>query len=180
MIITNNDSFLRSKCENVLPDEVGSLIDKLESALKYSEQMGNPGIGLSAPQIGILKKIAIVRIPTNVEPVKLNLVNADIIKVYDKKIFKNEGCLSYPGRLEDTIRYQEIVVNNQFCPVTNFVATGLTAVVVQHEINHFNGVLFFDHMVKKQNQSLNPNDICYCGSNRKYKKCCKNINKENF
>lgn len=62
MIIQNNEELLRRPCEDVKPEEVGELVELLERELDNSGRLGSQGIGLAAPQIGILKKIAIVRI----------------------------------------------------------------------------------------------------------------------
>jgi len=166
MIITNNEEALRIKCEDVLPDEVGELVATLERELEYSARIGNPGIGLAAPQCGIGKKIAIVRI----DDIKLNLVNAELDQKFDLQMFRNEGCLSFPGRIEDTMRYQEITVKNNLIFPKKFVATGLVSVVIQHELDHINGILLPDNVIKK-NIKMKPNELCFCGSNIKYKKC---------
>lgn len=169
MIIVNNEEALRVKCEKVLPEEINDLVLKLEFELQRSAKLGFPGIGLAAPQIGIAKDIAIVRFGEH----KFNLINAKIIKKYDPTIFKEEGCLSFPGRVENTIRYQEIVVENFEYP-ENFIATGLLAAVCQHEIDHLNSKLFFDNLAQKQvlNKKIGPNDKCFCNSGKKFKKCC--------
>lgn len=174
MIITNNEDLLRVNCEDVLPEEVGSLIETLERELDRSARLGNPGIGLAAPQIGIAKKAAIVRISNKIN---INLINAKIIKGYDPKMFSSEGCLSFPGRVENTIRFQEVHVENKLIYPNKFIATGLLSVVCQHEIDHISGSLFFDHLAPKlepivKNIKIKPNDKCLCGSNIKYKKCC--------
>lgn len=173
MIITNNEELLRVKCEEVLPEEVGSLIDTLEKELEHANRLGKSGIGLAAPQIGIAKKIAIVRI----EKVKINLVNAKIFQGFDPTLFREEGCLSFPGRVEDTIRYQEVHITDNLVKPYSFVATGLLAVVCQHELDHVNSTLFMDHIapkpavVLKKVPKVGPNDQCPCGSGKKYKKC---------
>jgi len=171
MIITNNEEALRVKCEDVLPHEVGSLIETLEKELDYSNKIGRSGIGLAAPQIGIAKNIAIIRINNNLN---FNLINAKLKQGYNPSIFKDEGCLSFPGRVENTIRYQEVLIENNFSNYASFIATGLVAVVCQHELDHLNSVIFTDRLantlVKKV--KLKPNDICNCGSGKKYKKCC--------
>jgi len=167
MIIKNNESLLRVQCSDVLESEVGELQSLLESELENSWRLGTPGIGLAAPQIGIAKKIAIIKLDRN-KPCDVVLVNSKIEKGYDEMIFRNEGCLSFPGRIEDTKRFQEIhVVNNLIYP-DSFVATGITAIAIQHELDHLNQKLFFDYKIIKQK----PNDICNCGSGKKYKKCC--------
>lgn len=176
MIITNNEDALRVPCEDATPDEVGAIVSLLEQELNNSARLGRPGIGLAAPQIGIAKNIAIVRL-NNI--FKVDLVNCFIKNKYDPARFIAEGCLSFPGRVEDTIRHQEIhIVNNAVYP-HSFQAAGLFAVVCQHELDHLNGVLLPDNAIKKLKIKTGPNDPCSCGvpdpltnKVRKYKKCC--------
>jgi peptide deformylase len=166
MIIKNNEEAIRLNCSDVNIDEVGLLISTLEKELELSNLSGNQGIGLAAPQLGIAKKAAIVRI----DKVKINLINCNIDKFYDPFIFKQEGCLSFPGRVENTHRFQEIVIKDNLVYPYNFTATGLIAVCCQHEIEHYNNKLFFENKVKVKTQS--PNERCLCNSGLKYKKCC--------
>src|SRR5208283_2090142 len=172
MIIVNNEELLRVKCQEVLPDEVGSLLETLEKELDYANKLGKGGIGLAAPQIGIAKNIAIVRI----EKIKFNLINAKIEQGFDPSIFKEEGCLSFPGRVENTIRFQEVVIGNNLLSPHRFIVSGLNAVVCQHEIDHLNATLFMDHVPPKtspiiKSSKIGPNDSCSCGSGKKFKKC---------
>ena len=168
MIIKNNEELLRVQCSDVLESEVGELQALLESELENSWKLGVPGIGLAAPQIGIAKKIAIIKLDRN-KPCDVVLVNSKIEKGYDEMIFRNEGCLSFPGRVEDTKRFQEIYVTNNLIYPNSFVSTGITAIAIQHELDHLNQKLFFDHKIKIKQK---PNDICNCGSGKKFKKCC--------
>jgi peptide deformylase len=173
MIITNNEELLRVKCEEVLPNEVGTLIETLEKELEYANRLGKGGIGLAAPQIGIAKKIAIVRI----DNVKLDLVNCQIKQGFDPATFQEEGCLSFPGRVEDTIRFQEVYIIDNLVAPHSFTTTGLLAVICQHELDHLNSTLFMDRMIPKpvvvsKKLRTGPNDACPCNSGKKYKKCC--------
>lgn len=181
-MIVSDEKILRNKNEDVKPEEIDDLIKLLEKGLNYSAAMGRPGIGLACPQIGINKRAAIVRINTNgAYDLSVNLVNAKIEKGYNPILFKDEGCLSFQGELRDTMRYQEIhVVDNAVKPYS-FVATGLMAVAIQHELDHLNGVLFFDRAVQGNplKVKVRPNDPCICGKVdvttgkvKKYKKCC--------
>ncbi len=173
MIIINNEEALRVKCTNVLPEEIGQLIEQLERELKYSADLGRVGIGLAAPQIGIAKNVAIVRTGKH----KVDLVNCNISKGFDQAIFEQEGCLSFPGRYEKTNRFQEINVINNAVEPYSFIATGLLAVVCQHELNHLEGILLPDIAIKQKiiiSEKVGPNDKCPCGSKLKYKKCCGN------
>lgn len=168
MIVTD-EKLLRVKCIDALPDDVGPIIDQLERELRYSGELGRPGIGLACPQIGLHTNICIVRVKGH----SINLVNAKIAAGYDKTIFDAEGCLSFPDRYEKTMRYGEIYVINNLVEPHSFVCTGLLAVVVQHELDHLQGVLLPDVALPKiKKEKLRPNDKCGCGSEKKFKKCC--------
>jgi peptide deformylase len=169
MIITNNEAALRVKCEEVKLEEVGDLVSFLEGELTNSARLGRPGIGLAAPQCGVAKNLAIVRIN---EQYQINLINCKIEQGYDQTMFKDEGCLSFPGKTENTMRYQEVYAVNNLIYPHSFIATGLMAVVIQHELDHLNGILLPDRALPKIPKSkVGPNDPCFCGSGRKRKKC---------
>ena len=172
MIITNDEAALRVVCEPVMPDEIGPLVEALEKELEYGNKIGRSGIGLAAPQMGIAKNIAIVRLPK----VSFNLVNAKLQSGFDPAVFEDEGCLSFPGRVENTIRFQEVYITNNLAEPHSFVASGLVAVVCQHELDHLNSTLFMDRKIPKPTTlvkatKVGPNEPCPCGSGKKYKKC---------
>jgi peptide deformylase len=175
MIITD-EKILREKSQPAKPEEVAGIISALEKELLDYERLGKGrGIGLSAPQIGIRKQVAIIRI--NREYL-VNLVNCKIEHAYDPITFDDEGCLSLPGKVANTKRFNEIHVINNLVEPHAFTATGLLSICVQHEIDHWNGILFEDHIIKPIiKQAANEN--CACGSidektkkPKKYKKCC--------
>ena len=145
MIITD-ESLLRVKCDPVLSSEVDDFRFKLETALKWSGKNGRSGVGLACPQIGIAKEMAIVR----VDDIKIDLVNAKITKRYYQFEFDGEGCLSFPGRYERTLRYKEIVVEGNLVRPYRFIATGFAAVVIQHELNHLESILLPDIALPRQ------------------------------
>ncbi len=166
MIITD-ESKLRVVSEPATLEEVASIVSQLEIELNQSNLEGKPGIGLAAPQIGIYKKVAIIRVGRD----SINLVNA---KITDKKefcLFNKEGCLSFPNRVQDTFRFNEITVENEVYPF-KFVATGLTAICIQHELDHLEGKLFIDYIATPTKSKQKPNDKCACFSGLKFKKCC--------
>lgn len=168
MIITD-EKILRAPCSNVQPEEVAAIVEQLEKELDHSGRMGRPGIGLAAPQIGIHKNIAIIRIDDNHT---VNLVNCKIQNRYDEFKFVGEGCLSFPDLLGNTLRYNEIhIIDNLVYPHA-FIATGIMAVAIQHELNHLEGKLLPDFVLPEEKKiKLRPNDICYCGSKIKFKRC---------
>jgi peptide deformylase len=165
MIVQNDENALRLKCDEVLPNEVEELIKLLENELINSN---TGGIGLAAPQIGIAKKIAIVRIN---EKIKVDLINCKIDKYYDEFTFENEGCLSFPDVKVNTRRYNEIHIINNLVYPHSFTATGLFSVCCQHELDHLNAILIKDKAIRNIMRQR-PNEKCLCNSGKKYKKCC--------
>jgi peptide deformylase len=156
---------LKQSCLPVKSSEVGEIVKKLEDELTASDIKG---LGLSAPQIGISKRIAIIR----AEECSVNLVNPRI--TYGGKMAMSEGerCLSVPGVSANIWRYEEvIVVDDLFQAGTVF--TGSHAIMAQHEINHLDGILITDISTKA---NIGRNDPCPCGAVKdgrivKYKKC---------
>jgi len=169
MIVTDEVE-LRKPNQEVLVEEVDELVSKLEQGLIFSRENNNPGIGLAAPQIGIHKKIAIIRLG-QVQNMNcdINLVNAKIAHKYKEQPFQ-EGCLSIPNKTITTNRAQEIHVTNNLVEPHSFIATGLLAVAVQHEIDHYNGILMIDREIKPKKNK--PNLPCNCNSGKKAKVCC--------
>jgi peptide deformylase len=139
-MIETREEFLRIPCEDASLEEAEVIIKKLDKELKNSKLKG---IGLSAPQIGIHKKVAIVR----VDKASINLVNPEIIEGFDLEKFEGEGCLSYPNRYETTMRYRFVVIKNGIEPY-RVLLQGMAAIVAQHEIDHLRNVLLPDVAIK--------------------------------
>lgn len=150
MIITD-EKLLRISCDDVVSiEEAVELRNSLEQELASSAENGRSGIGLACPQIAIAKKMAIVRVPKDTGGYySIDLVNCKIQSAYDKFIFEEEGCLSFPDRIERTMRYREVFVVNNLLPPHSFVAEGLLAVCIQHELDHLNGILLPDVALSK-------------------------------
>lgn len=158
MIITDKEQ-LRKKCKDVSVFEAYDIISKLENELDNLQS----GVGLAANQIGIDAAVAIIR--TN--KTSINLVNPVIIETYDLMEFHNESCLSFPGDLIVTKRFNEIFVQDALHPA-GMVFTGIESVIALHEIGHLNGELMYDFQIEIPQR----NQKCWCQSKRKYKKCC--------
>ncbi len=160
MIVTNTKK-LSEPSESISIEEAQEVIKKLESELELSPV---PGIGLAAPQIGIHKRVVIIRTKD-----KINLVNPKIKERREFTLSKGEGCLSLPGIRKDIWRYNEVLVVDDLHP-NGFVATGLDAFVIQHEVDHLFGKLITDY------KKIGRNDPCPCGAMKngkpiKFKKC---------
>jgi peptide deformylase len=140
-VIITDEEALRIKCEPVLSDEIQDLKKKLDEALLWSARQGRPGVGLACPQIGIAKTMAVVRID---DKLKIDLVNAKITKMYHQFEFDGEGCLSFPDQYVKTLRYKEIMVEENLVWPYRFIVTDFAAVAVQHELDHLRGILLPD------------------------------------
>jgi peptide deformylase len=150
--------------------EAKSIIEKLEIALKNAER---PGVGLAAPQIGIHKQVAIIRVNSEEGEDNIDLVNPVIIEQEQGIIFKDEGCLSLPGVHINTRRYQEVFIKDDLHPA-GVILYGMAAVACVHEIDHLFGILITDRATGKTR--VGRNDPCPCGkivNNKvvKYKHC---------
>ena len=140
MIITD-ESKLITECKDVSIMEISGIVKKLETELKNSKQ---PGVGLAANQIGIDRKVCIIR----TDRYKLDLANPKIIQQYDLCEFNDEGCLSYPDMWLKTKRYNEILVIDDLHPA-GIILTDVMAVIAQHEIDHTYGKTMFQYEIKK-------------------------------
>lgn len=145
MIITNEEQ-LRVVSEDATLEESLEIIPKLEKELKQSGLNGFPGIGLSAIQIGIPKRVAIVRLNHNGNLISLNLVNAKIKNKYDLQVVQ-EGCLSFPDRYEKVKRYNEIYVVDNLVGPHSFIGIGLLSQCCAHELNHWDGIVLPDFAI---------------------------------
>jgi peptide deformylase len=108
-----------------------------------------PGIGLAAPQVGVLKRIIVLDIAREGEdPQPLKLVNPEVVWVSDDDATYNEGCLSVPEHYADVARPAQCRVRylDHDGKAKEIAAEGLLATCLQHEIDHLDGVLFIDHI----------------------------------
>ncbi|MGL1930821.1 MAG: peptide deformylase [Desulfotalea sp.] len=112
-----------------------------------------PGIGLAAPQIGLAIKLIVVdttpREDRDDDEARTHLVmaNPEIIEAEESQI-DEEGCLSLPELTSNVKRHRKIKVKFQDIEgkECNIIAEDRFAVVLQHEIDHINGILFLDHL----------------------------------
>jgi peptide deformylase len=110
------------------------------------------GVGLAAPQIGQQIRLIVIQIPAGYgedidEDVKLTLINPEIVKAGGRDV-DLEGCLSFPDLVGPVERYTWAIVRGLDADgeKVRFRARGILARVLQHEIDHLDGVLFFDRM----------------------------------
>lgn len=101
------------------------------------------GVGLAAPQIGILKRMIVVDVGD--EHGLIELINPEIVSAEGEQ-FGPEGCLSIPGYRGDVRRAMEVTVKglDRYGKEVTYTGTELLARALQHEIDHLNGVLYTD------------------------------------
>ncbi len=138
-------------------DEILDLIeDMFETMYKAN------GVGLAAVQIGILKRLIVISVPDfdNEEEekpdFKLALINPEIIWHSEEKEILEEGCLSFPEIRDEVARYKNIKVKyidingeEQILEASDYIAK-----VLQHEIDHTNGITFIDRLESYQKRRL--------------------------
>jgi peptide deformylase len=108
-----------------------------------------PGVGLAAPQVGVLKRIIVVDpAREGAPPAPLLMANPEIVWASEETKLHEEGCLSLPEEYEQVSRPDRIKVRyvDEHNEIRTVEADGLLAVVIQHEMDHLNGVLFVDHI----------------------------------
>ncbi|WP_406682803.1 peptide deformylase [Seonamhaeicola sp. MEBiC1930] len=157
--ITNkSDSLLlRTKSSYIKPNLADTLqqkfIKRLYATVRDSMSLG---VGIAAPQVGILKNIIWVqRFDKENFPFEVYL-NPKIIEYSNKKQSVREGCLSIPDRT-DTLnsRSHKITIeyNTQKGEHKTETVDSFTAVIFQHEIDHLNGILYLDHLEKEMKRA---------------------------
>ncbi|SHJ61320.1 peptide deformylase [Anaerobranca californiensis DSM 14826] len=143
-VLKDNDPLLRKRSKEVkdINEEIITLLDDMLDTMEDYN-----GIGLAAPQIGVLKRVIVVKISDEGEPIEL--INPKIIKSkgQDRDV---EGCLSIPGVYGEVTRAKEVIVEglDREGKKRKIMGSGLLARALQHEIDHLNGVLFTDKVEK--------------------------------
>ncbi|MDR1035757.1 MAG: peptide deformylase [Deltaproteobacteria bacterium] len=138
--------------ESVLIEEFGEELKTLASDM-IETMVAAPGVGLAAPQVGkLLRMIVIERaVPSEEDPQPpsdpMALVNPEIMSAEGSQVF-NEGCLSVEDFQSEVTRYMKVEVEAQDLDGNFFTmeAEGRMAVILQHEIDHLDGVLFLNHV----------------------------------
>lgn len=137
------DKILKKKAEEVreITPELKKLAEDIMQTMLKSEP---EGIGLAAPQIGVSKRIFVARIERN----PIVFINPKIIKKSGRKSVEEEGCLSLPDVWLKIKRPKEIGVEAIDINGGKFriKADGLMARVLQHEIDHLDGILIIDRI----------------------------------
>lgn len=161
-ILKDNKPSLRETSKEVsfpLREEDYNLLNKMTEHLRLSQDEEyakkhklRAGVGLAAPQVGVNKRMFVVYIQNGEELINLQLVNPKIIEMSAKKCaLKNgEGCLSvdneHPGLVHRHFRIKIKAFNALNKKEEELTFVGFPAIVIQHEYDHLDGVLFYDRI----------------------------------
>ena len=143
IIIQAKNQILREKAKEVPFKDIGSeKLKKILGEMAKTLYASEDGIALAAPQIGVPLRIFIVK--KEISP--SIFINPKIIKMSKKKQTVNEGCLSVNGVYGTIKRAEKLTVEALDEKGRKFTrgASGFIAQIIQHEIDHLNGVLFID------------------------------------
>ena len=138
-IVKNNNDFLSKKSRNVdvIDDRIIELINDMKDTLAKAR-----GVGLAAPQVGVLKRIFIVDVGDDEQSEMIEFINPKIIKTKGKNDKYIEGCLSYPGRSFKIVRPHKVTIEAQNISGEWFTmeAEDFIARALMHENDHLDGI----------------------------------------
>ena len=136
-----DDPVLRQKARKVptIDSSIQQLIDDMVETMQQIK-----GVGLAAPQVGVSLRVVVLQMPGE-EPVAV--INPEIVKRAGEREV-TEGCLSIPGYAGDIKRSVSVTVKgrDRQGKTIRIKATGLMAQVLEHELDHLNGILYIDHI----------------------------------
>jgi peptide deformylase len=140
-ILKHPDPVLRRKAKRVshVDESLNRLIDNMIETMYQAS-----GAGLAAPQVGVSLKIAVIGLPD--EDV-IVIINPELVKKSGERVVI-EGCLSVPGYRGEIKRAEKVTVKalDRNGKAFRIKAEELLAEVLEHEIDHLNGVLYLDHL----------------------------------
>jgi peptide deformylase len=166
------DEVLRQKCKKVdaVDDELRHFLDDMLETMYVDK-----GCGLAAPQVGCTKRLIVVDPNPSDEDLSarqpMYLVNPEIVWHSEETVFFNEGCLSLPDQRADVERFEKVRVRflDYNGEKKEILADDLLAIILQHEIDHLDGILYIDHLSRlKRTRLLHKLD--------KYREECKRNN----
>ncbi len=144
-ILTYGDPILRQPARSIreVSGELQRLIDDMLETMYAA-----PGVGLAANQVGSLARVFVANPDEHHDPDKLLVVINPILTEFDGESAAEEGCLSIPDFRDEVRRARRVLLrglDREGRPL-EIEATDLLARIVQHEVDHLNGVLFVDRL----------------------------------
>ncbi|MFI5358881.1 MAG: peptide deformylase [Halanaerobiales bacterium] len=141
------DPVLRTKAKEVkeITEKTLELLDNMAETMYAA-----PGVGLAAPQVGILQRIVVIDVED--EHGLIELINPVITEYSREELIMEEGCLSIPGRSGKVKRPARVTVRALDRKGKEFElkAEGYLARAIQHEVDHLDGFLFIDKVLEEE------------------------------
>ncbi len=150
---TDNE-ILRKVSEEIKPTEFNTYLKLGKEMIKYIKNPKNGWVWLAAPQVGYNNRLIVVSLIKDWEDEKfptIMMVNPVIIENSKETCTEREWCLSVPGKKWEVLRFKSIkisFIDDKKKEVVLYLSW-LSARIVQHEIDHLDGVLFVDKVIKK-------------------------------
>jgi len=155
LIYYGHDTLKKTAHEvTAINQDIVDLIDGMYEVMRRAK-----GIGLAAPQVNVSSRVIILDIEAERDKrIAMELINPVIKEFSDREESREEGCLSVPGIWREVVRPSELLVSalTRDGKEIEFEASGLLARVIQHEIDHLNGVLFVDRLEDYIRNELRP------------------------
>lgn len=154
-IIEVPDKRLKIKSSPVkkIDEKIKQLLEDMVETMRAAD-----GLGLAAPQVGINKRIVVIDVNRHIEgkDEPICMVNPEIIWSSEETNYYKEGCLSLPDQYAEVERPAEVKVKylNENGDELEAHAKGLFATVVQHELDHLDGIVFVDHISRVKRNML--------------------------
>jgi len=186
MEIIQDKNILKQISTEATVEEAKVILEKLASSLSCCDG----GVGLSAIQIGIAKRVFIIK----EHGIYQSFINPKLVSCEGEFVFEKEKCLSFPGVVLNTKRYyhcvltRDVLEGDSFRRETNYFyypeemdefhnrQNFISSIAVQHEMDHLDGKVLIDYGFEPT-EKAGRNDPCPCGKTIngkpiKYKKCC--------
>jgi peptide deformylase len=141
-------------------DPVGKVDDEIKKLAKdmLETMYDAPGVGLAAPQIGVMKRVVVMDLAKDGEkPDPIVMIDPEVTKVSEETAITEEGCLSIPELYYDVERPAAVTVEYTDLEGKRVTkdATERLAVCMQHEIDHLDGVLYIDYLSRLKRDRVN-------------------------
>ncbi len=156
--ITNyaDSMLLRTKSEEVRVDPKDPVLQRFVQRLHATvTDSASLGLGIAAPQVGILKNIIWVqRLDKEELPFEVYL-NPRILQYSEKKQLNREGCLSIPNQRDTCSRAYAVLLEYDLLDGSHGIemVEDFTSVIFQHDVDHLNGILFLDHLAEEKRKN---------------------------
>lgn len=147
-----NNEILRTRSEEIKPNEIKKYEKLGNEMLKYIKDPKNGWVGLAAPQVGVNKRLVIVSLLKDRDDEDFKtviMINPEILEHSETTDKEEEWCLSVPGATGKVERFLSIKLKYLDTKAKEKILklSGVSARIVQHEIDHLNGELFVDKLV---------------------------------